>query len=463
MEQRCDEQGNSGEGQNSLLPSDENRARNGNISEHISQLPEDVLLNILSRLTMKEAARTSILSTRWRHLWTYYTGIMDFDASLTMWYLQLGLGSKSLDMERHSFVSWVNQVLRSHEGPTMEGLRICFDLDSDFMYEIDSWITIAMQKRVKRLEIDLTNIEPSIKTTGSYAFPSGLLNDSSFSSLKTLQLNMVDVTGEALQHLLLSWCPLLEVLSIVNSTSLVSLKVSGSSLKLKYLEMVCCNNLKYLEITAASLVSFKYYGPLIGLPFKSVPNLVDASFGGPFCQLTIENLYQFSLYILQLETLRFDVGSAYLMREFPTNFPILSNVKHLEVTTAVSAVAHCLFPCLSLLKGCPLLHRFTLKISCESTLVCRASQKVPEDHSHPCLKVVEVLGFQGNAAEVELVLYFLRNAAVLKNLIISPCAPCYLRSPSQLKFKETELYQSAKQHAVELGARVPPGVDFVVL
>ncbi|KAM3328180.1 hypothetical protein P3S68_033642 [Capsicum galapagoense] len=36
--------------------------------DYLSQLPDDVLLSILGNLTLREAARTTILSTRWRYV-----------------------------------------------------------------------------------------------------------------------------------------------------------------------------------------------------------------------------------------------------------------------------------------------------------------------------------------------------------------------------------------------------------
>ncbi|TKW30404.1 hypothetical protein SEVIR_2G034432v4 [Setaria viridis] len=37
--------------------------------DRISSLPDDILVSILSLMTVREAAMTDCLSTRWRHLW----------------------------------------------------------------------------------------------------------------------------------------------------------------------------------------------------------------------------------------------------------------------------------------------------------------------------------------------------------------------------------------------------------
>ncbi|GAY65372.1 hypothetical protein CUMW_240580, partial [Citrus unshiu] len=211
----------------------------------ISQLPYEILVDVLSCLSMKEAARTTILSSRWRYLWNSFTGCLNFEKPLTMAYLEakahLGLEAEPLARERFMFMSWVNQVLGSHHGQLMEGLRICFDVDYN-NNDIDKWVQFAVEKKVQKLELDFSGVRYDCyeRSSGQYTFPSHLFRCSSFRSLTSLRLANVGVSGEVLEHLL-SYCTV-EALSVKESLCLTSLKLFGPSLKLKYLELKSCTH-----------------------------------------------------------------------------------------------------------------------------------------------------------------------------------------------------------------------------
>ncbi|KAM7515196.1 hypothetical protein LguiA_004779 [Lonicera macranthoides] len=108
---------------------------------------------------MKEAARTTILSNKWNNLWMHTTGSLNLDGLNILWTFKISVVLDRIDplvplRERPVFVSWVNKILKSRMGATIDEFRVHFDLDSSCRSDIDSWINFALGKRVRALELD---------------------------------------------------------------------------------------------------------------------------------------------------------------------------------------------------------------------------------------------------------------------------------------------------------------------
>ncbi|KAK9278061.1 hypothetical protein L1049_027619 [Liquidambar formosana] len=199
-----------------------------NLEDRISQLPDEILVSILSLLTYSEAAATSVLSSRWRYLWASVSRL-DFDATKKL--DKIG-DMKSRRMERRKFVEWVHQVLQLHTCATIDEFKVCCGLDKAFQFVIDEWLKFAREKRIKRLELDLSGAgRMPVSRVLHYTFPVRISDQSrelslknlctfvGFKPLKDLCLNAVDVSGEVLQYFL-SYCPVLERLCVTDSECL---------------------------------------------------------------------------------------------------------------------------------------------------------------------------------------------------------------------------------------------------
>ncbi|XP_035542826.1 uncharacterized protein LOC109014777, partial [Juglans regia] len=233
----------------------------------------------------------------------------------------------------------------------------------------------------------------------------------------SLCLTAVEVTGLVLEYIL-SKCPFLEVLHVKISESLVNLKVAGPSLKLKRLEILRCEYLENLEISAMNLVSFKYRGPEITkIVLEHVPKLVDLSLACHYACFFVNHSSQFSSCLSQLKTLELDLGVEKYFR-FP-RFPELTNLRQLKLRVNARDV-ETLLHCTSLLKASPYLEKFSLQVNLLfSNGATTGKMKVRKaKHPHQCLKVVEVTGFIGCTVDMELSLYVLNNAACLEKLVI---------------------------------------------
>ncbi|KAK9278525.1 hypothetical protein L1049_028093 [Liquidambar formosana] len=183
--------------------------RENYLDDWISHMPNEILACIISWLTIKEAASTSVLSKRWQYLWPFSTGSLDLDGSKKKqedpWFLEV---------EQSKYVRWVNQVLELHQGSTIDEFIVCFWLDSSFKSSIDKWIDFSIAKRAKRLELNLKTYEGSWRAPEQYNFPhecyvylQSPLGLPSIKFLRSLSLKFVNVTGEILKFFLSS-CPL---------------------------------------------------------------------------------------------------------------------------------------------------------------------------------------------------------------------------------------------------------------
>ncbi|GER43278.1 SAUR-like auxin-responsive protein family, partial [Striga asiatica] len=183
----------------------------------ISQLPDDILLIILSFLPLKEAGRTSVLSSRWRNLWSY-TSHLNFDDSSSMEKIMRASEFHIVSVEREKYVKWVDSVLQSHRGSTVKELRICFSLLKSAGKSITKWLEFAFERHTEKLELNLSDGDLIHATDETYVFPPELCSSDgpckssrlfNCKSIKMLSLGCIQVSGETIEFFLRG-CPLLE-------------------------------------------------------------------------------------------------------------------------------------------------------------------------------------------------------------------------------------------------------------
>ncbi|KAI9174340.1 hypothetical protein LWI28_015792 [Acer negundo] len=427
----------------------------------VSRLPDDIIVNIFSRLTLLEAARTSVVSSRWRYLWTF-TANLDFQAPKTMWDINTKIGERpnesEIEEKRSKYINWVDKVLELHRGGYINEFRIHFDLGDNQKCYITNWIHTALAKGVQKLELNFDRFVGIIWK--EYRFPVECYNTiksshglSIIKSLRSLSLKFVDVNTEIVEFFIYN-CPHLERLSVFGSKTLLSLKVTGSSIQLKHLDINCCHYIKEVEISASNLLSFKYHGPQIKLHVQNAPLLLDVSIGGRH-DVQLRNLIDPIIqYLPQLETLELLLDLKkdrirFLHFELP-------KLRHL-IFRVIADAHHNLLDLTQIIKMCPFLHKFTLKLICDgSKRKLHEFPKCPLEH----LKVVEFIGFAGRPIDLELAFYFLENAPMLEKMIVNPTSPYSVGS--YFEFEDGESEQAARKRVKQLKKRVPQGVQLVV-
>ncbi|XP_058179480.1 F-box protein At4g09920-like isoform X4 [Rhododendron vialii] len=116
--------------------------------DRISNLPNSLIAQILSYLPTKYAVATSVLSTRWKQLWTSITSL-DFDDMLTSC-----PQNKSTDPSlQRSFTSFVGRVLLHHVSCVQR-----FRLKCSRSYKaslVNGWIADALLRNVRELDLSI--------------------------------------------------------------------------------------------------------------------------------------------------------------------------------------------------------------------------------------------------------------------------------------------------------------------
>lgn len=141
--------------------------------------------DIVSQLTLKDAVRTSLVSTNWRRLWTYHPNLC-FD-STTILNRKSGSRNKS---RRHRFIRRVNAVLESHTGTGLRRFKIAFALDMRHTKHLDRWFDFSLASRATEVAV---NLLPEIHKGSvelweeTYTLPFHMFSSEGASHIKSLQ------------------------------------------------------------------------------------------------------------------------------------------------------------------------------------------------------------------------------------------------------------------------------------
>ena len=147
--------------------------------DRIGSLPNDVICHILSFLTTKEAGLTSILSKRWRNLFTLVPSL-DIDDSV---FLIPEEGKRERDGILESFMDFVDRVLALQGDTHIKkfSLKCKTGIDTD---RVNLWICNVLQRGVKSLELVL-DFHGSDDDNYMYFLP-----DEMFVSTKLVELSL---------------------------------------------------------------------------------------------------------------------------------------------------------------------------------------------------------------------------------------------------------------------------------
>ncbi|CAI9090401.1 OLC1v1025164C1 [Oldenlandia corymbosa var. corymbosa] len=225
----------------------------------LSGLPDDILLQILSIVPIKDAAKTALFR-RFGSLWRRIP-VLDLDQCS---YHVCHNGP----YHNKQFINLIHQVIKLNSSMTIEKLRLKMHfykgrdendlLLEDFAAEINSVVHYALSRKVKVLDLDFLGCG-LFELVEDYTVPDSVFRSDCLvelrlaycdiqnrggrrggeirlKSLKILFLNGVELNDELMEMILLG-CPLLEDLSMIGGSSLTKLNCNGNS-NMKRLNLV---------------------------------------------------------------------------------------------------------------------------------------------------------------------------------------------------------------------------------
>ncbi|KAI3983763.1 hypothetical protein MKX01_001167 [Papaver californicum] len=452
--------------------------------DRITELPEPLIHHILSFLPINSAVSTSVLSTKWRYLWTSIPII-----NLREW------GSPNPCMSIYQeqvnrYMRFVDRVLSNRQdvlSPSIQKFCLYFDTYFDTS-RVDGWISTVLRHKVEELAlVDRKGIAfpPCLFTCESLAVLEiykaflNLPESVNFPKLKILRLN-VNLQDEHLIHKLLSNSPSLEELSLeVRICHIQYLSICSPNLKRLFINGPLGWNFN-IHINAPNLQSFRYSRVLANdFVLHNISTLLDAEIvlsipaptdlrerGKLGCLAT--KLFGSLSYVKHLTISDYSLKLLSNQDNFQTNLPSFYNLTHLKVTSASFYFGYgsrdegnlrswIVGILLDFLHVSPNLESLVFaegfgkgKYESNKNVGCLLDL-VPQ-----CLllhlKSIEFCGFLWNEFEKDLVRLFLKNAKVLQRVRISISGRSYVsRNPSihkKLILNEISLFPKSSDECV---------------
>ncbi|KAK6152991.1 hypothetical protein DH2020_012630 [Rehmannia glutinosa] len=220
----------------------------------------------------------------WKHLWTHVDNIVfEFDDHLQP------------SAKLPEFVSFVHHTLMQCTRPNLKKFSLCI-FGVKFDHELlDEWLQCVFKKKLEFLKLDLivddycypewfyhnpSLVKMEINVNNSWWYDGHTV---SWTSLTSLQLSFVQISDEQIT-ILLSGCPVLETLVLIETLIISSLNIKSPSLKtLKIVNMEENGSRKWFDIDAPYLKELeiiKTNQTWLSVPrfqFRNVSSLVYAN------------------------------------------------------------------------------------------------------------------------------------------------------------------------------------------
>ncbi|CAA7051347.1 unnamed protein product [Microthlaspi erraticum] len=207
----------------------------------VSSLPDEILQHILCFLPTKLVVTTSVLSSRWRHIWCD-TPSISLNSST--------LGVASIMVRQHRYKAPKMMSLHLQTG-TRENVK-----------HINTWIELAMSRRVEKMYLELKF------KRGYYEFPDFFYINSSVKELRVAFMFNANFT--LIPKCSVSWASLkkLSLRACRLSNMSIAMILSGCPI-LEFLKLDSCDDLRVLDLSnSLRLRTLHVRRPYIGPYFR---------------------------------------------------------------------------------------------------------------------------------------------------------------------------------------------------
>ncbi|KAI8560433.1 hypothetical protein RHMOL_Rhmol04G0254700 [Rhododendron molle] len=233
------------------------------IETTMSNLPPEILRQIVSLIPLKEAVRTSTLSTSWKTLWTPFQ--VEFDSDPNQ------ITSHTDDEASKKINQIVGLLSKSCSSPEL--WRFSLQMEKTQKPLFFSAAKGGGGGGGEELHLDFFEKGKTIQSNFNLVYDPtpGISN---FSSIKTLHLVSVNIIANNLVSTLFSSCRFLESLKLEKCSGIQSIDIKASD-SLNSFEVVGCEEVESIAISAPNLKSLWYRGALPLIQINGCLNLVD--------------------------------------------------------------------------------------------------------------------------------------------------------------------------------------------
>ncbi|KAL3514587.1 hypothetical protein ACH5RR_027304 [Cinchona calisaya] len=381
--------------------------------DNITNLPEHVIDKILSHLSLRDAVRTSVLSSKWRYKWNTLPHLV-FDNQSVL------VSSQDQTLVKNKLVHIVDHVLLLHSGPIQKFKLSHRDLQG--VSDIDKWILFLSRGALKEFVLEIWKGH-RYKLPSSIYFCQNLIHlelfncllrppatFAGFKNLKSIDLQHITMDQNAFEYLISS-CPLLERLTLMNFDGFTNLNIHAPNLLFFDIGGVFAN-VNFQDTFQLAVVSIGLYSNMgfdRNLPFGSASNLIKF-----FGHLPRIQRLEVQSYFLKYLT------AGKVPRRLPTPCIELSflslRINFSDLDESLAA--------LCLLRSSPNLHELEMLARPEEQNAARVSANIVEEGYENCpfnqLRFVKIAGISGLRQELNFIKFLLANSPVLEKMTVKP-------------------------------------------